>query len=292
MKASCIIPAIFSLFLFNSAHAANIDAKIILSSKTSARLIVSTRNSNGVTRGDFLSLGSKCELEVIKAMEDRIILDSSLCEEKQYLKEGRTVLLVQEAALERAKQNDVRYISASETRTRSIKKPVDMNNYVTRGFQISIAKAFLSTDSDKDNYNNNYGYYYGLNEEMTSQYTVGFGYTRIPVRTVGGIGLLKYSQLETTYDYEANVVRLEGSATYGFNKNIYAYGGLNLVKYGSSAYENADPLPGVQVGMGFQLNRFLGADIRHFITRVNQSGFNGDYELKTTGTEFGLTTTF
>lgn len=249
-------------------------------------MIVSTEDTQDIKSGDFLSLGSKCELEVVKSTKDRIVLDSNLCEETQYLEVGRTILLMNEASIDKTNSSsNARLISFNQTKATRPEQPTDMSGFVTKGVRIGFSKADL-----KGTEKNASG---SFSSDVDTKYTLGLGYAHIPSDGgLGGIVDLKYTVFDEGIDLDTSATRLEASLASGFNKYVYFQAGLNLNKYAGTSADSSSSEFGHQVGMGVQFTPNVGADLK--IIKVRNNGRTGPntFEFEMNGTELGLNATF
>ena len=276
-----------------TANAMNIDAKIVKAKKDASRVIVSTNDTQGIRVGEYLSLGTNCELEVVKVPKGRIILDGSLCEETKFLTEGRDVILVNNLEARR-QTNKIKRMpntntevmvepSANSTRTARIKRTVKDEGFVARGFRISSSIARTTTE-ETDNY------YFIQSILRDNALSFSLGYTIIGINSFGFIGDTTY----TTYDKSsAENIRMSGSLAYGFGEKVYGYVGTNINFFtGSSGSSDYDNKLGQQFGLGFQINKTLGLNLARVTTRNEFVNYYSETEIRTDATELGMTLTF
>ena len=263
-----------------TANATNIDAKIIKVNKDASKVVVSTTQISDVTIGEFLSLGTNCELEVIKVpSENRILLDGSVCEETKFLTKDRTIILVGQTE-ETAPRSMA--TSTNSTRTERIEKPVNKLGYVTSGFRISAGGSKVQTEE------NDYAFQINtvVNQNVVS---ASVGYINIPVRFFGFIGDLTYTDYEGYLD---DAIRLSGSVAFGLSKNLYAYLGGNLNYFAGSSGADYDNDLGNQFGIGIQFNEMIGINLARVTTVNSLDDEFLNLDLRSESTELGMTLTF
>lgn len=129
---------------------------------------------------------------------------------------------------------------------------------------------------------------------------IGVGYAYIPVRNIGIDALFSFINMDEIGGEDSdglNMLRLEGSATYAFTNQFHVKGGLNLSHLiGDSDASDIDTGAGLQVGVGYQINKQFGIDLKYALMRqvetVTNSGVEVEAEVETTGIEIGLNATF
>ena len=92
---------------------------------------------------------------------------------------------------------------------------------------------------------------------------------------------------------------IEGNANYSLNRSLHFFGGLNLSQY-TSEEESRDALVdnlgigfGAQVGVGYQVFKHLGVELRYMHTiHLNDGSRAGDITYTASGARLGLIGSF
>lgn len=116
------------------------------------------------------------------------------------------------------------------------------------------------------------------------------GYADIPTHDFGFIGGATWSKTVVTREI-FQVVRLESNMTYGLHKQVFAKWGAHVHKFVETPIDLGSNF-GLQAGLGFQVNRTLGAEFTAVYMKQSGGEKGVAYDAKTTGFELGVTGTF
>jgi hypothetical protein len=127
-----------------------------------------------------------------------------------------------------------------------------------------------------------------INEDSRTKFQMHAGWERVRIKEVGHSIFLTYQDIETKDTQEKTEsyrnFRTSGNITYGLNKQIYTFGGLNYgAWFGTDEIESSlDAGFGYQLGMGFKFHKKAILEVE-YLTLKNEgskSGINLDLEAK------------
>ena len=125
------------------------------------------------------------------------------------------------------------------------------------------------------------------------------GYQKIKLGSMGYSGIL--SRLSTKLDQiDFTQIGIEGNLTYGINKGLYTYGGLNISNVsaegaGSSTenfYDDFGTGAGIQLALGYKFHKNIAGELKYASTSYQQDVNSVDVELNSRGMQFTLLGTF
>lgn len=124
------------------------------------------------------------------------------------------------------------------------------------GFRVSLGQGTLNTNTRAraGSASSNAGAEASTNEDATTKFQLDLGWEEIKVKEVAYSAFATYQNFAMDGTDMRNM-RLSGNATYGFDPQLYVYGGVNWGKYyGSGTVEsNISSGIGFQGGVGFKI---------------------------------------
>jgi hypothetical protein len=264
-----------------TAQAQSLNAKIQNLNSVNSKVLILSPNLDKVKAGDLLTLDQNCSFEVEKLSKNRAILTTDFCDTKQNLKKNQMLSL--QTSKNQSQPEATLEAPAANTSRVNVYQP-RMKSTSSKGIRVGLIKSFLNGSvTVKDNYGNSYS----GGGEVKNDYSVSLGYANIPVNEVGFLGNIYHMK----YGQQTEGVRLDASATYGLNENIYFLGGANLHNF-TRGITYMNPALGVQLGCGFQANKNLGFGLN--IVTLNSKGTSDsvDVDYKSSGVELSVNGTF
>ncbi len=175
------------------------------------------------------------------------------------------------------------FASQGSSSSTKMETPSSQGDEISQGFRVSIVKSFMnykiSTKNDSDS------------GDAKQSYGIALGYASIHAMEFGFKGDIQYDSY--TDNSTVGFARIEGNATYGFEKIGYAFGGLN-VSQNVSGWSGVSKSPGlgIQLGVGANVTRNIGLDLDYVLERNSASGNGGTAEVALSGLELKLHATF
>ena len=252
-------------------------------------VLIKTKEARFMRKGQMVSLGNRCELEVLKNNKQSAILSTKLCENKKMLRKGKRIALVagddQTPAFDNSAANPTPLAPASQriSTNRTFEKKTSWS--ASNGFRISLIKSILQGDAslsiDRRTVDT-------LDGEVEHQFGIGGGYAYIPVNNIGVMGSAIYTQF-TESSFSG---RLEANATFGLNTMIYAFAGPNVHFWQLDDVDLIDPGFGFQVGGGLQITKNFGINAGYVMLNnyIEDGRFSADLTMQ--GFEVSLHGTF
>ncbi len=162
----------------------------------------------------------------------------------------------------------------------------------SKGFRMSLSKPSLTAEI-KASAN---GKSASNSQNLSDSLGLGIGYASLPVQQLGwtsNLSLIEIKEGGTT----VQLTRLDGNLAFAFTPVVNVKGGLNLAKMTKGDEDGIlSPAFGLQVGVGFQVNKNFGIDVGY--TQMNQkaevtsAGQDVDLNLAISGVEIGINGTF
>ncbi len=175
--------------------------------------------------------------------------------------------------------------------------PVETSKVASQGIRLGFFKSFLEMELAGP----------GDSVKGTLDDTMGLsvGYANLPVQDVGFSSELSYLFVKEDSS-SADLIRLDANIAYAFNSNVYLKAGPNISKFvRGGIIEDLNPSLGFQVGVGGQLSKNIGGEIK-FVKmaqsgKIHFDGLNNDQfgaidsvnvNTDQSGVELGLNATF
>lgn len=187
----------------------------------------------------------------------------------------------------------------TESNTSKFDVRVPVRNWLKKmndGFRVGVATGSLSTNVRARSAQNG-GFDVSNNETANSNFQLHVGYEQIKNQELGYSSFFTYQN--ATADFEGDSedyrsMRVSANATWGFDKQVYAYGGLNYGDiYGSDDVESLfDPGIGYQLGLGFKIIDQAQLEIEYLTLQNEGSRSKVNYDFTAQGIMLKINTPF
>jgi hypothetical protein len=256
-----------SFSLSMAANAEVFKARVQKVSTKQSKVVMLSKKFKDFKAGDMVTIGNDCVLKINKIKKNKALLNTKFCEDKSKLKKRKIVKLNSNISNSTAIAT-----SAQRSRTKYSKQPSTKKNR-PNGLRVGLVKTslvqhyipkekqFVSVDSDLRR-----------TDERNTDFGLSIGYANIQVKNIGIITNILFTQYDDVN--ASNSVRIDASATFAFNRYVHVLGGLNVHKFTKPSNPDLnntlDAGLGIQAGIGVQINKTLGINLKYVV--INNSG--------------------
>ena len=170
---------------------------------------------------------------------------------------------------------------------------------LNNGFRIGIAQGSLDYNlRSRRGLNSGQNFDQSINENSRTKFQIHAGWERVRIKEIGYSTFLTYQDIETKDALEKTEsyrnYRVSGNATYGLDKQIYTFGGLNYgAWYGTDEIESSlNAGIGYQLGMGFKFHKRAILELEYLTLRNEGSNSGTNLNLEAKGIMLKLNTPF